>query len=137
MAITNTTPITFRIGEDASLTSPALQTGSIIFDSTNGNGFIDTSDTQRIQIKDDTKLPLTGGTMKGNIDMNAYSIFSSRITKIGGYGAVQFYDTHTPGSSNIPVVVKGVSTPIEPTDVANKQYVDNITSSTVLQWVEW
>lgn len=56
-------------------TTPATITpGSILLQKNTGNMFIDVSETERVQVKDDTKLPLNGGIMTGNIDMNNFQL---------------------------------------------------------------
>ena len=54
----------------------ALTPGTISIQTDLGNIFLDVDTSTRIQLKDDTKLPLTGGTLTGNLDMSNNSIIN-------------------------------------------------------------
>lgn len=45
------------------------EAGSVLFETDTGNMFVDTSDSERVQVKDSTKLPLTGGTVSGDLNV--------------------------------------------------------------------
>lgn len=59
----------FMWGESLTETTPAVNTGQILLDKTTSTLHVDT-DAGRTQIVDNTKLPLTGGTMIGDIDFH-------------------------------------------------------------------
>lgn len=103
MPITTTTPVLFKVGEGASLTNPVIETGTIVVDSVTGNSYIDVDTSTRVQLKDDTKLPLTGGTMKGSV------IFQ-----------------------NNSGTVSGLKVPTSANDAANKGYVDSTVGNLTL-----
>lgn len=46
------------------------EAGSILFETDTGSMFVDTTDTDRVQIKDPTKLPLTGGEITGDLSVS-------------------------------------------------------------------
>lgn len=103
MPITTTTPVLFKVGEGASLTTPVIEMGTIVIDSVTGNSYIDVDTSTRVQLKDDTKLPLTGGTMTGSV------IFQ-----------------------NNSGTVSGLKVPTSANDAANKGYVDSTVSNLTL-----
>ena len=76
-------------------------------------------------------LPLSGGTMTGHIRMSRYSVYSDRILRLGGYDGIQFYDGHSGVSTTgtAPTRVRGVATPTDNNDAANKSYVDTQVNS--------
>lgn len=71
-------------------------------------------------------LQLSGGTMTGGINTNAHPIYSHHYTRIGGYGAVQFFHDGSGDleTSTSPIRLMGVDNPTSDTDAANKSYVD-------------
>lgn len=54
--------------------------GNILFETDTGNMYVDVTSaensSQRVQVKDDTKLPLTGGTLTGNLNLNNHKIIN-------------------------------------------------------------
>ena len=52
----------------------ALTQGQRYLETDTGNMKIDIDTSTRVQVMDDTKLPLAGGVLSGNIDMNSHSI---------------------------------------------------------------
>lgn len=65
--------VNFKWGQKET-TPTTITPGSILLQKNTGNMFVDVSETERVQVKDDTKLPLNGGTMTGNIDMNNFQL---------------------------------------------------------------
>ena len=61
----------------------AKEAGSILIATDTGEAYVDNSSTQRIQLKDSTKLPLSGGTMTGPINMGANKVTSSATPSSG------------------------------------------------------
>lgn len=55
-------------------TMPAIEAGSILVATDTGEAYVDDTPEKRVQLKDSTKLPLTGGTMTGPINMNSQKI---------------------------------------------------------------
>ena len=54
----------------------AKNPGQFLLQTDTGNLFVDLSSTSRLQVKDSTKLPLSGGTMTGAINMGSKKITS-------------------------------------------------------------
>lgn len=92
--VNNETNLKIKYGDQNNLNSVPIEDGSFIV-TDEGNAYID--NTTRIQIKDSTKLPLTGGTMTGS---------------------VVFQDNSG--------TVSGLKVPTSPNDATNKQYVDGL-----------
>lgn len=65
-------PVKFRKGVSTSLPkTPTNETiGAFLLETDTGNLYVDNSSTNRIQIKDNTKLPLSGGTLTGPINFS-------------------------------------------------------------------
>lgn len=61
----------------------AKEAGSILIATDTGEAYVDNSSTERIQLKDSTKLPLSGGTMTGPISMGANKVTSSATPSSG------------------------------------------------------
>lgn len=61
----------------------AKEAGSILIATDTGEAYVDNSSTERIQLKDSTKLPLSGGTMTGPINMGANKVTSSATPSSG------------------------------------------------------
>ena len=61
----------------------AKEAGSILIATDTGEAYVDNSSTERIQLKDSTKLPLSGGTMTGPINMGANKVTSSSTPSSG------------------------------------------------------
>lgn len=61
----------------------AKEAGSILIATDTGEAYVDNSSTERVQLKDSTKLPLSGGTMTGPISMGANKITSSATPSSG------------------------------------------------------
>ena len=68
--------IKFSKGLSSAMGSVAKNPGQFLLQTDTGNLFVDLSSTSRLQIKDSTKLPLSGGTMTGAIDMGSKKITS-------------------------------------------------------------
>ena len=66
--------VKLKRGKKASM--PAKEAGSILIATDTGEAYVDDTSTSRIQIKDTTKLPLSGGTMTGPINMGAHKLTS-------------------------------------------------------------
>lgn len=66
--------VKLKRGKKASM--PAKEAGSILIATDTGEAYVDDTSTSRVQIKDTTKLPLSGGTMTGPINMGAHKITS-------------------------------------------------------------
>lgn len=124
--------VTFLMGRNASTTSPSLKAGQFIFDSDTGNAFVDISADTRVQLKDDTKLPLSGGRMSGSLTVGGPSSSKAVILSSSGlssgtglslsnYGKITVYNSQGP---NVPGMITNLATPTSDTDAANKAYVD-------------
>ena len=61
----------------------AKEAGSILIATDTGEVYVDNSSTERIQLKDSTKLPLSGGTLTGPINMGANKVNSSATPSSG------------------------------------------------------
>ena len=61
----------------------AKEAGTILIATDTGEAYVDNSSTERVQLKDSTKLPLSGGTMTGPIDMGTNKITSSAAPSSG------------------------------------------------------
>lgn len=59
----------FKKGLHAKIPSQK-EAGSILFETDTGDMFVDTTDTSRVQVKDSTKLPLTGGEITGSLSVS-------------------------------------------------------------------
>ena len=70
--------VKLKRGSKASMPT-AKESGTILIATDTGEVYVDNSSTQRVQLKDSTKLPLSGGTMTGPIDMGANKIMSSVV----------------------------------------------------------
>ena len=68
--------VKLKRGPKASMPS-ALEAGSILIATDTGEAYVDDSSTVRVQLKDSTKLPLTGGTVTGPINMGSNKVTSS------------------------------------------------------------
>ena len=61
----------------------AKEAGSILIATDTGEAYVDNSSTERVQLKDSTKLPLSGGTMTGPIAMGTNKVTSSATPSSG------------------------------------------------------
>lgn len=68
--------IKFSKGLSSAMGNVAKNPGQFLLQTDTGNLFVDLSSTSRLQVKDSTKLPLSGGTMKGAINMGSKKITS-------------------------------------------------------------
>lgn len=68
--------IKFSKGLSSAMGNVAKNPGQLLLQTDTGNLFVDLSSTSRLQVKDSTKLPLSGGTMTGTIDMGSKKITS-------------------------------------------------------------
>lgn len=79
-------PVKFRKGVSTSLPkTPTNETvGAFLLETDTGNLYVDNSSTNRIQIKDDTKLPLSGGELVGPINFNTDSLPQKTLQYVTG-----------------------------------------------------
>ena len=68
--------IKFSKGLSSAMGNVAKNAGQFLLQTDTGNLFVDLSSTSRLQVKDSTKLPLSGGTMTGAINMGSKKITS-------------------------------------------------------------
>jgi hypothetical protein len=68
--------IKFSKGLSSAMGNVAKNAGQFLLQTDTGNLFVDLSSTSRLQVKDGTKLPLSGGTMTGAINMGSKKITS-------------------------------------------------------------
>ena len=68
--------IKFSKGLSSAMGNVAKNAGQFLLQTDTGNLFVDLSSTSRLQVKDSTKLPLSGGTMTGAINMGSQKITS-------------------------------------------------------------
>ena len=68
--------IKFSKGLSSAMGNVAKNPGQFLLQTDTGNLFVDLSSTSRLQVKDGTKLPLSGGTMTGAINMGSKKITS-------------------------------------------------------------
>ena len=66
--------IKFSKGLSSAMGNVAKNPGQLLLQTDTGNLFVDLSSTSRLQVKDSTKLPLSGGTMTGAINMGSKKI---------------------------------------------------------------
>lgn len=96
--------ISFKKGLKASMLSAKVP-GTMLVQTDTGNMYVGINAGDRIQIKDDTKLPLTGGTLTGDLTMGPNKIIfddsncSHYRLQNEGCGCVQ-YNTGSVTSSN-------------------------------------
>lgn len=73
-------PDVVKFSKGLSNTMPATLTpGQFLIQTDTGNMYLDNSSTERVQIKDDTKLPLTGGTLTGSLTIQDITIEDDMI----------------------------------------------------------
>ena len=140
--------VMFMWGESLTETTPAVNTGQILLDKTTSTLHVDT-DTGRTQIVDNTKLPLSGGTMTGPINMNSQKITNlanptannDAANKIFVDTAFQTLEAEVNQQLLAYLQLKGgtmsgildmgdyritsLATPSDGTDATSKQYVDS------------
>lgn len=68
--------IRFSKGLSSAMGNVAKNAGQLLLQTDTGDLFVDLSSTSRLQVKDSTKLPLSGGTMTGAINMGSKKITS-------------------------------------------------------------
>lgn len=68
--------IKFSKGLSSAMGNVAKNPGQLLLQTDTGDLFVDLSNTSRLQVKDSTKLPLSGGTMTGAINMGSKKITS-------------------------------------------------------------
>lgn len=81
--------VKLKRGKKASM--PAKEAGSILIATDTGEAYVDDTSTSRVQIKDSTKLPLSGGTMTGPINMSSQKITSLATPTADSDGATKKY----------------------------------------------
>lgn len=143
--------VKFKRGQSG--TMPAdLDAGSLLVQTDTGDVFLDNTDSDRIQLGDSRKLPLSGGTMTGPISMGGQKITNlGNPTENADAASKIFVDiafqelesainqellTYLPlkGGTMVGAIDMGdykitsLSTPTDGTDAANKTYVDNAIS---------
>ena len=137
--------VIFRRGPSATIPQEKVP-GTVLIETDTGNMYVDDTEELRVQIKDSTKLPLTGGTLTGpltiSVDGSSGSI-GSNSTKGMTFSCLKGIDFTTEGpvqfttnnfkigSSNTLVTlsgstarITGLTAPQENSDATNKQYVD-------------
>lgn len=79
-------PVKFRKGVSTSLPkTPTNETvGAFLLETDTGNLYVDDSSTSRVQVKDNTKLPLSGGELTGPIKFNANSLPQKTLKYVTG-----------------------------------------------------
>ena len=123
--------------------------GNILFETDTGNMYVDVTSaensSQRVQVKDDTKLPLAGGTLSGHLILsnNSMQLYGSGtnlvLTNTNSSGGLYLRGATvtilSSDSSNVLQLSKSgvnvfnrkllkVATPTNDTDGVNKSYVD-------------
>lgn len=79
-------PVKFRKGVSTSLPkTPTNETvGAFLLETDTGNLYVDDSSTSRVKVKDNTKLPLSGGELTGPIKFNANSLPQKTLKYVTG-----------------------------------------------------
>lgn len=79
-------PVKFKKGVSTSLPkTPTNETvGAFLLETDTGNLYVDDSSTSRVKVKDNTKLPLSGGELTGPIKFNANSLPQKTLKYITG-----------------------------------------------------
>lgn len=79
-------PVKFRKGVSTSLPkTPTNETvGAFLLETDTGNLYVDDSSTSRVKVKDNTKLPLSGGELTGPIKFNANSLPQKTLQYVTG-----------------------------------------------------
>lgn len=76
-------PVKFKKGLSSKLPSEK-SAGTFLLETDTGNLYVDDSSTSRVQVKDNTKLPLSGGELTGPIKFNANSLPQKTLKYITG-----------------------------------------------------
>lgn len=85
--------VVFRRGPSSTIPSTKVP-GTILIETDTGRVYVDDTESSRIQLKDDTKLPLEGTAKKSESDVNGNSLVG-RITTVQtnlSTGVVTFRD---------------------------------------------
>lgn len=79
-------PVKFRKGVSTSLPkTPTNETvGAFLLETDTGNLYVDDSSTSRVKVKDNTKLPLSGGELTGPIKFNTNSLPQKTLKYVTG-----------------------------------------------------
>ena len=121
--------IDFRRGLSSTIPSEIIP-GTILIETDTGNMYIDDTETSRVQIKDSTKLPLTGGVVSGNLRVNGRLQAGGTVWLLGSSTQIANAEFVTgPTLNNNRILDVGV--PTSDTDAANKAYVDSSISSAI------
>lgn len=136
--------VVFRRGPSSTIPADKVP-GTVLVEIDTGNMYVDDTDSSRVQIKDNTKLPLSGGTMTGNLSMGSKTLLFSGEGNHTDFK--MYYDKQQgefylggpdPGSN---IMISGVSlpynfgggcqlscvaTPVSDLQAANKKYVDSV-----------
>lgn len=83
--------VVFRRGPSSTIPSTKVP-GTILIETDTGRTYVDDTESDRIQIKDDTKLPLDGTAKKSESDVNGNPL-TDRVTTVetdSGTGVVVF-----------------------------------------------
>lgn len=140
--------VTFRRGPAATMPTNIVP-GTLLVQTDTHDVFLDDTTTSRIQLGDSTKLPLTGGTLTGDLNLSGHrltniatpsdstdaatkgfvdtafqTIESELATSLSGYlplkGGTLTGQINMNGNKLI-----GITNPVADTDAANKYYVDS------------
>lgn len=76
----NVENVVFRRGPSSTIPSTKVP-GTILIETDTGRVYVDDTESSRIQLKDDTKLPLEGTAKKSESDVNGNSLVG-RITTV-------------------------------------------------------
>lgn len=147
--------VVFTKGLSASMPSQIVP-GTVLVQVDTGNMFLDNDESTRVQIKDNTKLPLTGGDISGGINFTGNlgvsfdgrgvlntdgsntvidtpwsedSAFHIAVNgQNGTYNKLYVFGQETIDFSNSRVI--NVGNPQQNSDAVNKSYVDQLIFST-------
>lgn len=140
--------VVFRRGPAATMPSNIVP-GTLLVQTDTHDVFLDDTTTSRIQLGDSTKLPLTGGTLKGNLNLGGYRLYniatptdstdaatkgfvdtafqtleSELATSLSGYLPLKGGTMSGQINMNSNKLI-GIADPTADTDAANKSYVDS------------
>ena len=136
--------------------------GDILFETDTGNMYVDVTSTenssQRVQVKDNTKLPLTGGTLTGNLNLNNHKIINLSTPTLNTDATNKSYvdglytnlesEIVSTAAQYLPLkggtmtgsidmgdyLITSLGNPVNAKDAANKEYVDTAISNIDVEW---
>lgn len=136
--------------------------GDILFETDTGNMYVDVTSTenssQRVQVKDNTKLPLTGGTLTGNLNLNNHKIINLSTPTLNTDATNKSYvdglytnlesEIVSTAAQYLPLkggtmtgsidmgdyLITSLGNPVNAKDAANKEYVDTVISNVGVEW---